>query len=266
MPPDPREHAFTAVDAQADPSSWIEVLDKLRQEPAYAAYKSRIGELLQPTEGGRYLEVGTGTGADALGFTERFGAHVVGIDTSSTMIAEARRRGLEDAHVADAESLPFDASSFDGCWADRTFQHLADPEAALAEMVRVTKPGGRVVVVDPDYDMQVVDVTDQALARRVLRFRADHGLRNGTLAHRMSGLFVRSGLTDIAVEAATVVLRDPTALDNAMGLRDWASVAHERGFLEAQDARAWERMIDDAVAEGHFLYSFTLFLTAGTRP
>jgi len=42
-----------------------------------------------------------------------------------------------------------------------------------------------VVVVDPDYDTQVVDVEDQTLARRVLRFRADRLLRNGTLAHRM---------------------------------------------------------------------------------
>jgi SAM-dependent methyltransferase len=265
MHSDSHEHAFTAVDAQADPSSWIEVLDKLRREPAYAAYKSRIGELLQPTESGRYLEVGTGTGADAVALAERFGVHVVGVDMSSTMIEEARRRGLDDAHVATAESLPFDPSSFDGCWADRMFQHLADPDPVLAEMVRVTKARGRVVVVDPDYDTQVVDVTDQELARRVLRFRADHVLRNGTLAHRMGGRFIRAGLTNVSVEAATVVLRDPTALDNAMGLRDWASAAHQRGFLESHEARAWEQMIDDAVAARHFLYSFTLFLTAGTK-
>ncbi len=96
----------------------------------------------------------------------------------------------------------------------------------------MTKSGGRIVVVDPDYDTQVVDVEDQALARKVLRFRADHALRNGTLAHRMGGLFACAGLTDVAVEATTIVLRDPTALDNAMGLRDWAASAHERGLLE----------------------------------
>jgi SAM-dependent methyltransferase len=262
---DEPEHAFTAVDEQADPSSWVDVLDKMRQEPAYIAYKRRAAELLRPTKGGRYLEVGTGTGTDALALASRFGVDVVGVDASTTMIDEARRRGLQEAQVADAASLPFDASSFDGCWADRTFQHLADPVAALAEMVRVTKSGGRVVVADPDYDTQVVDVADQALARRVLGFRADHALRNGTLAHRTGGLFVRAGLTDVSVEAATVVLRDPTALDNAMGLRDWAGVAHERGLLEADHVAAWEQMIDDSVAEGHFLYSYSLFITAGTK-
>jgi ubiquinone/menaquinone biosynthesis C-methylase UbiE len=263
--PDHPEHAFTAVDEQDDPSSWIEVLDRMRQEPVYAAYKARLGALLRPAEGGRYLEVGTGSGADALALASRFGVDVVGVDLSSTMIDEARRRGLQEAHVADAASLPFDDSSFDGCWADRTFQHLSEPLVALAEMVRVTKSGGRIVAADPDYDTQVVDVADQELARKVLRFRADHALRNGTLAHRMGGLFVQAGLTDISVEAATVVLRDSTALDNAMGLRHWAVAAHEHGVLETEQVAAWERMIDESVADGHFLYSFSLFITAGTK-
>jgi SAM-dependent methyltransferase len=265
MQPDAPEHGFTAVDRQSDPSYWIEVLDRVRQEPAYAQYKTRIGDLLRPHSGARYLEIGTGTGADALELASRFGVDVVGVDVSQAMIDEARRRGLPEAQVADAESLPFGDESFDGCWADRTFQHLSDPEAALAGMVRVTKPGGRIVVADPDYDTQVVDVADQELARRVLRFRADHALRNGTLAHRMAGLFVGAGLSDVSVEAVTVVLRDPAALDNAMGLRTWAATASERGHLEREDVHAWEQAIDDAIAEGRFLYSFAIFVTAGSK-
>jgi len=134
-------------------------------------------------------------------------------------------------------------------------------------MVRVTKTGGGVVVVvDPDYDTQVVDIPDQELARRVLRFRSDHALRNGTLAHQMGRLFVQAGLSGTHVEAVTVVLRDPRALDNAMGLRDWATFAHKRGLIEAHDVKAWEDALDEAVAEGRFLYSFTLFITAGHKP
>jgi SAM-dependent methyltransferase len=265
MQVDPPEHGFTAVDRQSDPSYWIGVLDRVRQEPAYAQYKSRIAEQLLPRPGARYLEVGTGTGADALELASRFGVDVVGVDVSRTMIEEARRRGLAEAHVADAGSLPFGDESFDGCWADRTFQHLPDPEAALAELLRVTKPEGRIVVADPDYDTQVVDVVDQELARRVLRFRADHALRNGTLAHRMGGLFVRAGLSEVSVEAVPVVLRDPAALDNAMGLRSWAATASERGLLAEEDVRAWEHAIDDSIAEGRFLYAFAIFVTAGSK-
>jgi SAM-dependent methyltransferase len=261
-----RQHGFTSVDEQEDPGAWVEVLDTVRGDPTYRAYKARILEQLRPTAGGRYLEVGTGAGVDAIALRDRFGVDVVGVDASRTMVEEAIRRGLDTALVADAASLPFEDASFDGAWSDRTFQHLLDPQAALAELIRVTRSGGRLVVVDPDYDTQVVDVADQALARRVLRFRADHLLHNGTLAHRLGGMFVGAGLSDVSVEPFTVVLRDPTALDNAMGLRDWAGVAHERGLLAADDVAAWERSLDEAIETGHFLYSFTLFLTAGTRP
>lgn len=122
------------------------------------------------------------------------------------------------------------------------------------------------MVVDPDYDTQVVDVDDQQLARRVLLFRADQLLRNGTLAHRMAGLFAAAGLVDVKVEAMTLVVRDPNAVDNVMGLRTWAATAHQRGLLAADDAAAWPRAIDRAVAAGRFLYAVTFFLTAGTTP
>jgi hypothetical protein len=80
----------------------------------------------------------------------------------------------------------------------------------------------------------------------------------------MGGIFRRADLVDFVVEAAPIVLRDPAALDNAMGLRTWAATAFERGWLTAEEAAAWERELDAAIAGGHFLYAFTLFLTAGT--
>ena len=64
----------------------------------------------------------------------------------------------------------------------------------------------------------------------------------------------------------TVVFRDPRALDNAMGLRDWATFAHKCGLIEAHEVKAWERALDEAIAERRFLYSFTLFITAGHKP
>ena len=68
------------------------------------------------------------------------------------------------------------------------------------------------------------------------------------------------------LEVFPIVLRDPTALDNALGLRDWATFAHEQGLLEAGEVREWEQALDEAAAEGRFLYSFSLFATAGRKP
>jgi len=259
-------HAFTAVDSQEDPPSWVKVLDKLHREPFYVAYKTRVFELLKPQRGGTYLEIGAGTGDDAQAVAKAAQATVFALDISQTMMSEARRRDLQTLVVGDAAFLPFAEYTFDGCWADRTFQHLADPEQALREIVRVTKPAGRIVVVDPDYATQVMEFPDQELAHRVLRFRADCGLRNGTLAHRMSGMFVALGLSDVQVEAMTLIVRDPTAVDNVMGLRTWARSAQKIGHVSEEDVIRWETLFDETVATGCFMYAVTFFLTAGVKP
>jgi SAM-dependent methyltransferase len=262
---DRTRHPFADVDAQDDPPAWVAVLDRLRCHPAYAAYKARGAELLEPGPEGRYLDIGCGTGADALQLAGQAGCSVAGVDRSQTMIGEARRRGLTDAVVADAPQLPFPADEFDGAWADRTFQHLADPPAALAELVRVVRPGGTVVIADPDYATQVVNIPDQELAERVLGFRA--GVGHWRLAHQMPRLCAEAGLADILVEAVPIVLQDPASLDNALGLRSWARVAHEQGDLAHDDVGAWEASIDQAAAGGWFLYSFSIFITrARKRP
>src|SRR5512133_669884 len=103
--PRPRAHPFSAVDEQSNPATWIAALDIARNEPAYRAYKQRIAELLRPARGGRYLEVGIGTGGDALALEAAHAVLVVGVDVSETMVVEARRRGLRDVRVADAHGL-----------------------------------------------------------------------------------------------------------------------------------------------------------------
>ncbi|MFF0741503.1 methyltransferase domain-containing protein [Streptomyces sp. NPDC004111] len=258
-------HGFTSVDTQPRPEEWVGVLDRLGAEPFYVGYKRRLRELLGASAGGLFLEVGAGAGDAALALRSD-GVRVVAVDSSLTMVGRARERGLGCAVVADGQRLPFAAGRFDGVWADRVVQHVAEPGLMLDELVRVVRPGGRIVLADPDYDTQVLDIEDQDLARRVLRFRADAGLRNGTLAHRHAGLFADRGLDDVAVEARTLVVRDPAAADHVMGLRSWAHTAAERGFLASVDADRFVAQFDDAVRAGRFTYAVTFFLTAGTVP
>jgi SAM-dependent methyltransferase len=255
------QHPFARVGEQPDPQSWIEVLDRLRSYPLYARYKARVVELLDPAPGGRYLEIGMGTGADASELARRHGVEVVGVDSSVVMVEEARRRGLTNALQGDAHALPFDADVFDGSWADRTFQHLADPGRALGEMARVVRPGGLVVVADPDYGTQVVNIPDQELADRVLRFRA--GVGSWRLGHQMPRLFAAAGLDRVRAEAVPIVVTDPAALDNALGLRAWAGLAEGQRLLGRADVARWEAALDEAAAGGWFLYAFCVFITSG---
>jgi SAM-dependent methyltransferase len=75
---------------------------------------------------------------------------VVGIDTSSRAVAQARGRTGHTEGIsfeqADVTALPFADARFDGSRSDRTLLHVPQPELALAELVRVTRPGGRVVI------------------------------------------------------------------------------------------------------------------------
>ncbi len=256
-----RQHGFEDVDDEPDPAAWVECLDKIHAEPSYREYKAHVREVLAPEPSGRYLEVGAGVGTDAMAL----GARGIGVDRSLTMCHEARARGLP-AIVADAEALPLSSNSVDGCWADRTFQHLSCPEEALCELIRVAKPGATVVVVDPDYGTQVVELPDQRIAQKVLHFRAHHMLRNGTLAHQMAGMFIEASLEHVIVEARTVVVRDPASLDNVLGLRSWARGASSAGFMTNDEVARWETLYDEVVAKGTFLWSVTFFITSGRKP
>src|SRR5262249_54213921 len=96
------EHAFTRVDDEEDPRAWVDCLDRVQRKPFYREYKARIREILAPRAGGLYLEIGAGTGTDALAL----GAKVVAVDKSLTMCREARARGQSLSAAADAEALP----------------------------------------------------------------------------------------------------------------------------------------------------------------
>lgn len=256
------EHGFMRVDEEARPAAWVECLDKLHAEPFYRDYKDRIRAILAPRSTGLYLEVGAGVGTDAMAL----GAKVIAVDKSVTMCRESRARGHMTSVVADAEALPFPSGLVDGCWSDRTFQHLADPRRALAELTRVMKPGAVIVVADPDYGTQAMEFPDQSLASAVLSFRAHHALRNGTLANEMGSRFIEAGLEDVSVEERRLIVRDPTAVDNVMGLRTWAHAALDLGMMSDDQVARWETLYDQVVAEGEFLWSVFFFITSGHKP
>jgi demethylmenaquinone methyltransferase/2-methoxy-6-polyprenyl-1,4-benzoquinol methylase len=99
--------------------------------------------------GDRVLDCATGTGDLAISFKEIAGADVVGTDFTPEMIdlARSKRRDI-DFRVADVTALPFDDRSFDVASISFGIRNVGDPRRALAEMARVVRPGGRVVVLE----------------------------------------------------------------------------------------------------------------------
>ncbi|MBN9605384.1 MAG: bifunctional demethylmenaquinone methyltransferase/2-methoxy-6-polyprenyl-1,4-benzoquinol methylase UbiE [Actinomycetales bacterium] len=111
-----------------------------------ALWRAATVRAIAPQRGERILDVAAGTGTSAA-VLARSGAEVVALDLSEGMLVEGRRRHPEIEFVAgDAEALPFDDDSFDAVTISFGLRNVHDPKAALGEMYRVTKPGGRLVV------------------------------------------------------------------------------------------------------------------------
>lgn len=100
-------------------------------------------------EGQRILDLAAGTGTSSVAFA-RAGATVVAADFSPGMIAEGRRRHADVAGVsfveADATALPFQDEEFDAVTMSFGLRNVQDVDTALRELLRVTKPGGRLVI------------------------------------------------------------------------------------------------------------------------
>ncbi|MEO6712407.1 MAG: demethylmenaquinone methyltransferase [Mycobacteriales bacterium] len=92
------------------------------------------------------LDLAAGTGTSSAAIAAR-GGHVIACDFSLGMLREGRRRRLQTAFVAgDALKLPFADDSFDAVTITFGLRNLSDIDAGLAEMLRVAKPGGRLVI------------------------------------------------------------------------------------------------------------------------
>ena len=75
-------HGYTDVDHQKRPQECVDTLDTLAVEPFYERYQARVRELLRPRRGGRFLEVGAGTGRSAARLREECRVDVVTVDRS----------------------------------------------------------------------------------------------------------------------------------------------------------------------------------------
>ncbi|MEL7444505.1 MAG: methyltransferase domain-containing protein [Pseudomonadota bacterium] len=152
-----RAYAPAELEAHYDRESgvWQTKIDTLGFEDAY---QSLIRTALQQedcdvgTQSLRVLDAGIGTGAMSAAFSKLFRRkfQLVGIDVSSRMLDQARRRlsrtqAQLQLHKADLGAIPYPDNSFDVVLVAHVLEHMPNPAAAMSELLRVLKPGGLLI-------------------------------------------------------------------------------------------------------------------------
>lgn len=118
---------------------------------ARAELEERVRRFAELSGGERAVDAGCGTGALALALAPHV-REVVGVDAVPELLEEARRlaAGRENVEFVEGDltALPFERGSFDLAGTMRTLHHARRPELVVAELVRVTRLGGRLLVID----------------------------------------------------------------------------------------------------------------------
>jgi SAM-dependent methyltransferase len=153
------------------------------QQSRAAALAEELVAFVDPRGDERVLDVGTGTGALAFALAGAV-REVVAVDPAADLLAAARPHAPANVRLveADGTQLPFGRGEFDVTASLRVLHHVARPELVLAELTRVTRPGGTVVVVDQlgDVDPLVaveIDRFERARDRSHTRLLPDGDLR-----------------------------------------------------------------------------------------
>jgi ubiquinone/menaquinone biosynthesis C-methylase UbiE len=148
-----------------------------RQDARAAELEEQVLAFVQPRGNERALDSGTGAGALALALAPHV-AEVVGVDVEPELLARARERAPANAtfEEADATRLPFPDASFDLAGTLRTLHHVHRPEVAVAELVRVARHGGRVLVIDQLAPLDPLEAL--AVDRDHQRLLSDQDLRH----------------------------------------------------------------------------------------
>jgi ubiquinone/menaquinone biosynthesis C-methylase UbiE len=247
-------------------------LDGADESPLIQRVKRRMLEVCPVGQGDQVLDVGCGLGHEVRRLAQLVGpqGRVAGIDANPAMITEARRRGAGLAlpigfEVGDAHQVSFPDDSFDLCRTERVLRYVDRPQAVLAEMVRLTRPGGSVLAFDFDSDQTVVDASDPVLVRRIAEV-LDAAVPHPWIGRQLFGLFQRAGLRDVRVVPHALCFSGAAGFAVYQRLnRGTIDRAVQAGQASAGDAAAWWTDLERAAEAGTFFSAVLGFIAAGHK-
>jgi ubiquinone/menaquinone biosynthesis C-methylase UbiE len=246
---------------------------RAKAEDEVAARDTYLG-LLNISAGERVLDVGCGSGAVTREIARRVGTTglAVGLDPSPALLAIARGLAQESGfgghvefHEGDALRLPFPDRSFDAAVCVTVLSHVPKGEAAIPELVRVLRSGGRLGVFDLDTDMTAFTHPDRSLTRRIVAAASDATAVDGWLVRQLPLLFQRAGLMDVRARGFFPLETHLQSFYASMADR-CAEAAVKAGAVTESEGRAWLHAFHDQGAQGPIVAGRLHIFVWGRKP
>lgn len=218
--------------------------------------------------GDHILDIGCGTGLLTLELARAVGDFglVTGVDPSQEMLDAARERCAEKQYVklveGTAESLPIENASIDRAVSLQVFEYLADIPAALCEVARVLRPGGRLVVGDFHWDSWIwLSDNPERMARVMAAW--DQHLSERCVPALLPAMLKEAGFVVDVVQPVTftdTVLR-PDGIANMM-LVLIENYVKQNELTSASEATEWAMEQRQLASEGRFFFALTHFVVS----
>lgn len=274
-PPDAAWHdTWAEVDRTDDPKWFVRFLDSTR-EGLLAQVKANPMSVyghLEPAPGKTVLDIGCGTGTLLHSLAELVApdGEVFGVDFSATMIDEARARAAAlqfppKFEVMDAMNLDFEDGQFDATTATIVFEHVPEPDQAIAEAIRVTKPGGIVSAIDQDLDGTLIDADDLNSVRAVVRHFSD-SVKHGRLGRQLYAKFARAGMQDIRVMPVSMPMRGAAVRSSLPLLEEAIRRTVASGAITAQQGQDLQAELESRTADGTAFVFMSVFRVTARKP
>jgi len=260
---------FAHVDS-ADAGDLVARLDAMHSLASFRTYKKETFELLWPAPGARLADIGCGTGEDARSLRQLVEPEgsVTGFDLSAAMLDQAGARH-GDLPGLSFENAPSDAlgapdASFDGVRADRVLIHVPSPAATLQEMIRVTKPGGRIVISEPDMPACWVASNDYAVTDRIMREIALSCV-SPYLPRDLWTMFKDAGLKEVTLTVRAVTAFDPVSVGKILDFTGVITSMMARQLVTEQEVANWSAEFAERGRAGRFAAGVPIMIVAGTK-
>jgi SAM-dependent methyltransferase len=247
-------------------------VEALYESPDAIRRRGWVLALAELRPGERVLDVGCGPGflASEMGAAVGSAGRVDAIDNSPPMLELARARCAGQSwvtlHHADAERLDFADSEFDAVVAVQVHEYVPDVEAAIRELQRVLRPGGRALVVATDWDSIVWSSGDRGRMSRVLSAWEEH-LAHPHLPCHLGSLLDKTGLALRRCEVFVQLNPVFDARTYSYGLLDLIHrfVPGRRGVTR-EEADSWAGELRGRGEAGEYFFSLNQYLFLATKP